>query len=256
MIPRAHVFAFMLPPRDSTRPVRVFWQRDLAAVIEILAALREDGYGIGEVLLNHPPEGPLAVPAERAEVDVSRLEPEDLLVTATRIPLSDLEHGDAKQVRRGWTTLEDTLLELWRRYLDGIARTRVRLAEPLRGKLPHGYEDRREMAFRSRECAFYKERNAHDGAGWRKVSGERRTAAFLLRVPELWPGGPGYLGVFGMDGTSTLIWAWQLRHRAPRLLRQPGFVMAELCGGPLPKRSTDYTWMDRWAMEVVLQHTL
>jgi hypothetical protein len=261
MCPHVHHFAFLNSPRDTTRRVPPFQIRDGGAAWLIAAALEDEGFQLGEILPNSPPppaeeEEEELEPEDRAEVDLSPVAPDDLVLTTTRIPVSDRAQGDRSQVQRGWTTLEDPLFALWILFLDIISRSHVRLAAPMRSKVRPGYEDRREVAFRMRKGASYRERNAMDGTGWHWVPREPRTAAFLLRVLELWPGGPGYLGIFGMDGTSTLIWAWLLRHRAPELLRQPAFVMADLCGGQIPERPTDLSWIGRWNVELVLQHPL
>jgi hypothetical protein len=249
---RAHTFAFLMPPRDATRDVRAFQLRDLAAALELHGALGTRGYAVGETLLNHPPPGPDRGPQALLPMQLDRLGTSDLVVTVTRPPLSDRSHGDAKQVRRGWTALEGRILELWGRYLDVIARSHVRFEDRWRAALPPGLEDRRDMVFRTREGAFYKRLNACDGRPARAVPSAPRTAAFLLRESCIWPNGPDYLGIFGMDGTSTLLWAWQLRNVVSDLLDEQGLTMVELKGGELPERPTDLRWMADWSVEPVV----
>jgi len=249
---RAHVFACFMPPRDRTRGVRPFQLRDLAAAHEVVAALALGGYVFGETLLNHPPGAGRAVPHPLLPMAFDRVHGDDVVLTATRMPLSDHLHGDPKRVQRGWTWLEARLLERWSRYFDVLARTHVRLAPRLWPLLPDGYRDRCDIVFRSGQGAFYKRLNACDGQPARKVQWRNRTAAFLLREDALWPDGPGHIGLFGMDGTSTLVWAWQLRHVVPQLLDERGFTMVELVGDQIPERPTDLDWIARWTVEPVL----
>lgn len=247
----AHVFAAMQTPRSDDRHLRVFETRDLAAALQVLAALEAEGFRMGEILLNHPPQGPQrdgAVPS--AQVDLAAVRAGDLITTFTRPAASDPEWGDRKSLRRGHTDLEERILWFWRQHFDWLARSSMRLSEPMRELLPPALADRSAASFRMRQGAFYLERNSLDGRPRRRTR-ERRTAAFLARVPELWPGGPGYLGLFGMDGISTLGWATLLRHRHPELLRKR-FVMAELCVSEIPERPTELSWMQGWTVEPVL----
>jgi len=252
----AHLFAFFMPPRDATRPVQPFMLRDYPAAFELLAALGGYGFAFGRTLLNHPPPGPQPVSTEPIPMALDDVHEGDCIVTTTRPPLSDPEHGDIKQVRRGHTWLEDRILRLWAGYFAVLARTHLRLAHRLDTLLPPGFEDRRDIVFRSRRSAAYKRLHPCDGRRFRYVPpGDPRTAAFLLHAPAIWPGGPAYVGIFGMHGLSTLAWAWQLRNVMPELLEKPGFTMVELVAGDVPERPTDLRWMSTWSVEPVLVAT-
>ena len=77
--------------------------------------------------------------------------------------------------------------------------------------------------------------------------------AVLLRVEEAWPGGPGLLGTFGMDGITSLLWAYRLGRDRCDLLARPGFVMADLQIGTIPERPTDLRWCEDWTIQVILR---
>lgn len=251
-----HTFTFFLPRRVD-RPLKVFQQRDLAAAMELLPALSRMGYGYGEPILNFPPETPL-VAGQRGQaphpVDLAFVERGDLILQTTRPPMHDEEEGDRKRVERADTDLERWLFHLWGRYLDRCARSHVRLRKSLHPQLPKGYETRRDMAFREAIGAPYKELNDCAGSGWRKKpKGERRTAVFLLHLEEAWKGGPGFLGVFGMDGTATLAWAHLLGRDLADLLEEPGFVFAEMKKADIPARPTNLRWVSEWKVKVLVR---
>ena len=65
---------FMRTPHDLSRPIRVFQQRDSVAMLELVGALSEQGYALGEPILNFPP---LDEARDFVAVDRSGLSPGD-----------------------------------------------------------------------------------------------------------------------------------------------------------------------------------
>ncbi len=249
--PKVHPFTYFNSPKDNSRDPRIHQRRDLAALIELLARLWQMGYVLGEQILNYPPDKRPGRGDPPRQLDLSFVEPGDLILQATRPPLDDLAQGNRKQVRRGYTDVEQRLFELWRRYLDVCSRGHVMLAEEVRQALPRGYESRQDMWFFQGETAPYKELNALDGRGPRKPDFADRTVAFLLWEDETWEGGPGTLAVFGMDGISTQVWAYRLARDLAHLL-EPGFVLAEMKTAPIPERPTDLRWAEKWEIDVLV----
>ncbi len=249
-----HVYPFLsyISPRDYTRDLRIFQLRDVAAAMDVVGALEEHGYRYGDTLLNAPGGAPPAQGEPLYPIDLTGIGAEDLILTITRPPLSDIEWGDRKKVHRAWTDLEQSVLDSWSEILEDIARSYVSLARKMRNYLREGFESRQAVRFRECEGAPYLEWNARDGQGFQKLRRENRTAAFLLHRDELWQGGPGYVGVFGMDGTTTMAWANILRHRHSELLEKPGFTMVEITGAPLPERPTRLDFTQSWAVDVIL----
>lgn len=255
MARKLNTLSFTMSPRDSQRDVRFFQLRDVPAILEIITSMNKHGYEFGEGLVNHPPGPNARSRQEIAHVDLSHMELGDMILTNTRIPKSDEHHADPKQVPRGYTDLELVLFDAWNAYLTRIARSHVQLAEPMYDHLLPEYEWHRRIKFRSRgPGAFYKEIYGHKRGTLRQCPEEPRTAAFLLRLEELFPGGPGYIGAFGMDGVSNFIWSWLLRHRYSDWLLDPGFTMVELSGPPLPERPTDYRWIEEWDAQPALMY--
>ena len=80
-----------------------------------------------------------------------------------------------------------------------------------------------------------------------------RTAAFLLRVEEIWPGGPGLVAAFGLNALSTLTWCHQLRYRCPWMHENRGLTMVELYPTEAPERTSTYEWTRNWKMTPVFQ---
>lgn len=257
---RAHPLTYALARRAVERTPRIFARRDCTASGELLFPLYQLGFGQGEPIFQqppvHPPKGP--VPVDRLhQVELSFLEPGALILQTTRPPMNDLDEGPRRQVERAYTDLEHVTFEAWKPYVEYLARTHVRLGPQARSQVRAGFQGRREMSFLQRGWgAPYHELNAHDGRGWRKYRGERRSALFLLRLEELWPGGPGYLCAFGMDGCTTLVWCYQLARKLPDLLERPGFVLAELVLGGLPERATDLRFALDWQIEILVQQEL
>ena len=243
-----HLFLSLFQQHDPTRRPTLGLVRDPLAALLVVHALQEQGFRLGNVLFNFPPFGDEAsdtLAAVNAHADEG-----DLIVTPTRAPVSDEEQGDHRPVRRGYTTLEEVVLQIWQRYFRVLSRGHIILARGLCELLPAGYGDRSDIFFLRKKGAPYKQ------LGRRPYRGRARSAAFLVRERELWPEGPGYLGFFGMDAVTTLIWAHLLRERHPELLREPAFVMAELSGPPIPVRPTDLSFADAWKAQVLIQKPL
>lgn len=143
--------------------------------------------------------------------------------------------------------LEGRILAAWR--FASLSRVEAILHPTFHGELARGFEDRKHIIFYAREGSRYNE------LGAARYRSSNRTAAFLLHLDELGPGEPGYIGIFAMDGTTTLIWAYLLRTRFPELAEKPGFVMAELEMGVIPTRTPDLGFAQSWDATVILQHT-
>ena len=244
-----HIFEYFCNPRDRSRKRTVVQTRDLGAALALIGKFSELGYRVGMQVLNYPP--PVGEVPTLLEIDCSGMKAGDILITCTRPPLSDKEQGDRRRVPKGYTSLEEVTDAVWRRYFDILSRSHARLQPWLHPLLPSGYENRRDVFFLTNEHANYSMLNACDGSGRRKFREKRRTAAFLVNHPELWPGGPSYVGAFGMDGHATLAQAYLLRHRHPELLTQPGFHMMELHSVPVSERVPDLKWALEWKLELL-----
>ncbi len=156
-------FLSYISPRDYARDLRIFQLRDAAAAMDVVGALDPQGYRFGDFLLNAPSGDP-AIPDEPLhEIDLLGVNAEDLILTVTRPPLSDIEWGDRKKVHRAWTDLEQSVLDAWSEILEDITRTYVSLAPKTRNYLREGFESRKAVRFRSSEGAPYLGWNAKDG---------------------------------------------------------------------------------------------
>jgi hypothetical protein len=257
-VPYVHPFYSLVAKRDFSRDLRPFQCRDCVACQQIIAALARLGFELGEERLNNPPPVERSAdPTRLAHVDTSDCAPADRLLTGTRLPGSDDPELCRKYVARGHTDLEQELIDVWKAPLPVLGRDRVLLHPELHRLLPDGFEDRYELTFYEGEGAPYKELRAYDGRSHKpRQANELRTAAFLLHLPRLPHRKTGYLGFWSLDGTSTLVWSKLLRHRHADLLRDPGFVMAELVGVPIPKRPTDLGFTLDWRAEILFQVSL
>jgi hypothetical protein len=246
-------------PRDRKRLPKLHQRRDLCAGLELCYALYELGYRRGEQIFNQPPrKGPQQPPpgAKPFHVDLSFVDPTDILLQFTRPPYSDLRSGPKRKITPSHTDLEQRLFKVWElNFLPISARNHVQVHQNLHPRFEPGFEYCREMSFKQKVWgAPYNEVNAQEGDGWRKYRGKRKTVVFLLRVEQAWAGGPGYVCAFGMDGCTTLVWAYRLSRDYRHLLEQPRFVMAELELGRMPVHPTDLRWCMDWKITPILVH--
>lgn len=269
MTPRYIPFLFLHDHHDSMRPHRGLTVRDGTALNEMIGAVSDLGYRYGGQVFNHPAardskrddSGSLQAPTVLHKVPLQAT-PGNLALTVTRfVTHPEFESDDKRGSRRAGTDLELLLAEHWKKYFTRLTRTVIQLAPALHGELRSGFEDRKDIVFYQSMRSGSDDANEAEASLYRRLSrkayrGEPRTAAFLLRLEELWPGGPGYLGIFGMTGATTAPWARMLRTRLPHLLVEPGFVMAELSPGNIPIRTSSLEYSDGWGVEVILRARL
>ena len=250
-------FLTFLPRKDPNRGVQPPQVRDMLAANELLMALLPLGFRYEEPILNYPPPTASRELLEENElhpVDLSFVGPEAYLLTATRPPIHDMDHGDRKRMEPGNTDVERRIFRAWQKYLAYCARSHVKLGRTARNALPEGFERCRDIAFRQSGGGFYKELNSLDGSGWQKQPAKGMTAAFLLRVEELPGGGPGLINSFGMDAVASLAWAYRLGRDFAYLLDKPGFSMVEIRRTPVPERPTNLRWAQDWKIEPLIEN--
>jgi hypothetical protein len=238
-VPFAHQFVFFQKPR-SDREFKISLHVDTTPLLNVAAALQPLGYAIGAVHLNYP----RAKQPDAFQVPLDSFAPDDLIVSATRLEL-DPRLDCRKVVTMAGTPIERFLERAWSDVLLSSQRLLVVLQDWVVRYLAPGFEDRNNIEFNERTGAFYTALN-------RGRPGVRATAAYLLRRRELWPGGPGYLGFFGMDSTVGLAWSHLLRHRHADLLEREGFFVAELAG-ELPGRVATLDWALDWRSQIILR---
>lgn len=253
---RFHPFYWMIADGDKSRRDWPFQVRDALALRQISAALRGFGYEDGRDLLNFPPPDRDST-APLAHIDTSWSRLSDLLLTFTRIPRSDLAQGARKKLSCGRTDLGAEVMEEWSPYAPSISRLLVQVHDRLIPLLKKGYENRARMKLREEALAPYHRLSRCDGRPASKYAGpEIRTPVFLLRVPRMQHRRMGYLGIWGPDGNTTLIWATLLRFRHPELLEQNHFVMADLVGRSIPERPFDLDFAADWRAELVIREPI
>jgi hypothetical protein len=253
-------FCFLLDPHDASREHSIAGTRDMVAMLTLCNALAQYGYGIAKVCINHPAycEPPQFPAANRLPRVPLRAGQGDCVATVTRIVTHAAEEADD---RRGstpaGTDLEAELAACWRRYFDLFKRSRMRLKPEFAALLPADYANRRELVFRQSRRADQDERSAcfYRQIDGRDYDGGPRTAAFLLRLDEIRPGGPGYVGLKTVSGGLTNAWAHIVSTKLLHLLAEPGFVMAELTQDPEPQE-IDPLGADGWLANVLIHHRM
>lgn len=259
-------FSFLTDPPDSSRIRRGQAVRDGLAMIEVIGTVSKLGYVYGGQVFNHPgarvlaPNGPAAFETPVLHKVPLQAGRGDVILTVTRLVTHpDIEALDRCYSRCADTDLELVLAEHWARYFRRLTRTMVKLAPHLHAELKPGFEDRRDIVFYQVMRKASERANGAGAALYRQLSrkryrGDARTAAFLLRHEEIWPGGPDYIGLFGMTSLASGAWARIVCQRMPDLLMAPGFVMAELRPGDAPEHNGSLEYADGWGAEVILHH--
>lgn len=250
-MPRLHPFFNFQNPKADGRKVRVGFHVDVAAAWNVAAAFECKGFSLGSLLFNFPPQE--GEPRAQMRIDTSRFAPSDLIVTSTRFETEPPNSVDAcrKQVQRGYTDLETLIESHWRQHIATSRRLFLKLQPRHAKHFAQGYENRFRIRFFEEEGAPYKHlANAEERQN--DAHPPSASAAYLLRVRELHPGGPGYLGFFGLDSTTTLVWSHLLRHKHTELLHEEGFAIAEI-SGPIPMREPDMAFAEEWKSEIVLR---
>lgn len=258
-MPKHHLLAFYEDPRKG-RPLRIHRHRpDLAAFCEVQPVLHALGYEFGDIVPNFPPSEkameehggapPLLV------VDDSFLGRNDVIVVPTRLPLDDHPEVNRIHFGRAFTTLEQKVLDVVRAHFGRLRRDRIDLQPEYATQLREPYRNRAQVSFKQHgNDPWYKQCSRLDGTDLQKFGpGDRRTAAYLLNVPEV-PSLRGHLlNFFGPSGPVTLGWAYRLRRDFAFLLREPGFTVVEITGAVVPERPTSLRFFESWRIEIILQ---
>lgn len=256
---RVHPVCLFLTPKRGLVPLAA--RRDQHAALDIVPVLLRQGFEYGEPILDYPPAEPppddrLLRNGDLYKVEMPFATQHDILLQTTRPPTHDRLDEARKRIRQSHTDLEDRLFNVWENYMAWTSRGRVLLHERLHHLLKPPHDCKRQMAFRQTQGAPYLELSDWTGAPPRRTdeATERRTAVFLLRKEEAWPGGPGLIAAFGMDGTATAVWCYRLGRDFSHLLDKPGFVLAEMTNPGVPHRPTNMLCARNWNIEILLQH--
>jgi hypothetical protein len=253
----SHSFFNSAPRHDHSRVPHRAWVRDAVANVNLRVGLIGHGFELGESILKLPPDHvnfDLLPEDELVHVEIPFAREGDVLAATTRPPLSDGEHMDNKKIEPSNSTIERAILAHYCGYFARCSRAFVTLNEEAASFLPQGMKNRAEMTFYQEDGCRYQYLQALDGTRSRRKPMEEWTAAFLLRVDQLWPGGPGLVAAWGLNAISTLAWSAMLRDGCSSLLDRRGLTMVELHPTEAPDRPSTYDWLQSWAMRPVF-HT-
>lgn len=223
---------------------------DASALYNLVCTLETRGYSPGHLLLNFPTH--LSKQPKPSFEGVGLL-PDDVIVTATRMDLT--KHPEdldcRKKVVRGETQLEDVIESAWKRVLLDSRRLQVVVQPNARNGFSAGYESRSNIVFAEADHARYRA-FPHKTGG--RLPRKSPTAGYVLRLRELWPGGPGYFGAFGMNGTIGLVLSQLIRTRSDlaEVIDREGFYLIEM-SGDVPPRPIDLSFVRDWKADVILR---
>ena len=242
---RCFRFAYLTCSRKD-RERYAFQLRDGEAALWIMQALAERGYRFAGPIVNYPSSRENPDPC-----DGSFLREDDLIVLTTRPPMNDADIPDKKGIPRSYTPLEKALFDgpLSRHFLR-CARSEVLLTDETAG-ISREIAHRQSMIFRQNGGAMYQSYGSPAGAWQKFKQPPPLTAAFLVYTEHAWPGGPALMAAFGMGGTETLVWCYQLASRFQDLLFTTPFAMVELKSPPAGPRPATITFADAWEVTIL-----
>ena len=253
-----HPLFYAMPRRDSTRGVHFHATRDRDANYELARALADqENFSFGTSILNFPTTRrtsyTLVPERDLRHLPLPFVDDDDVILCTTRPPLSDGKSGDNKCVEPGNTDVERQMFRHWWRYVRKLSRAHLIFSDAAIEYLPHEMRNRAEITFFQQGCRYqHLKEPGDDGNRIRSPFGQRTLAA-LLRLDELWPGGPGLVCAWGMNATATLAWCHLVRHRYPHLLQHRGLTAVELDPAPLPEHPATFEWTLDWQASPLLQ---
>lgn len=251
----AHPVLYSSPRHDSKRPPNLASTRDPEANAQLRIALHDLGFGFGESILNFPPAKlnyDLLPETALTAVNLPFVRYGDMLFQTTRPPLSDGKHDDRKKIEPSNTNVERAIFTHYWRYFRACSRAYVELTEEAASFLRVGKENRASMTFYQDGCRYQFVKRL--GGKWSPRSPlGARTAAFLMRVDELWEGGPGFVAAWGLNALSTLAWCTLLRTHYSALLANRGLTMVELEPVDPPSRPSTHEWTQQWGVQILLE---
>src|SRR5262249_28855370 len=200
-----------------------------------------------DVIINWPSPGPTIIP-----FDCSCFRETDLLLLTTRPPMHDHLFPARRRGRRSWTSLEEDLFNgPLSRWIERSTRPDMVLT-PAAAAVSPRIPERQTMEFRMHFGAWYRRYGSSVTGEWRNFEPALPlTVAFLVYAKHAWPGGPGFLGAWGMDPMATLAWSWQLATQLPRLLCSTPFALAELAIPSLKDAPTSMSFTRAWEVDLL-----
>lgn len=251
----AHRFLYSAPRSRPEGPTNFVLTRDQEAMSNLIHVVAQHGFELGASILNFPPRKRCfdLLPLDSLfNVELPFVEECDILCQATRPPLSDGHHHDRKRVEPSNTNLERAIFYHWWRYVSRCTRSSIVLRDTVAECLPKGFKNRQDMTFHQTGCRYKYLQESGRSRSQENPEGDR-TAAFLLRVDAIFPGGPGLIAAWGLNAVSTLAWSRMLRHRHSDLLDTRGLTMVELIPGKTPDRPSTYDYLDDWNLEILFE---
>ena len=252
-------FVYLSNHRDRMRP-KPHQQRDESAGLELMPKICSLGFayeGVDRIFLNHPP-------SDTGDTSCNQLKTlglgeRDILLLTTRPPLDD--EDDLQPLRASGSRLEALIFDVLRkRCFEHCSRGNIALQPAIGRNLAPGFRNRSEIEFSRRTdpvslatgtyLALYGEEDAKSER-WNKMM----TAGYIVNVP-LGEGLPSLLAVFGMSGTTTLVWAYLLQKNSDILthaLRGPSLTMVEIETQAILGNPVNFAFCDCWGMKVIAQ---
>lgn len=235
---RAHPFMFLFNPHKSQK----------------IHQLR-DGTAMSHLISAHEARGLARMPEIFNSKDAtwnSGWFSDDWLLTATRLPLSDMKDEQRKIIQRSGSTMENALINRAFAYFAYLERGRATLTREMWKALDLRNRSDIEYYYYKRNCLLFRdfyasadEREEENAVPWHSVG--------YVLSDQLWAGGPFFRSCFSMDGETNLGFAYLLRTRHPELLDGLGLSIVEITG-MVPRERQSLSFVDTWETHVRLDH--
>jgi len=243
-VPKCFRYAISVPGR-ADRPQYPHHMRDGDAAIYWVVMYVMRGFQYGGVIFNYPSKGP-----ERISVDTSFLTPRDVILMTTRPPLDDhLISGG--RIARSYTTLEDRIFHVLRKWFDRLSRAEIVISDHAAGLNPEIARYQTLEFWVNGGSSLRAHGSPHTRDFQNVAKSARKAIGFYIYEPEIWSGGPALSAVFSLGGVDTLAWTYLFTTRYPKLIDENSFVMAELTRGAPIDRPENIHFADTWDVRIL-----
>ena len=189
-----------------------------------ISMILKDVCDFSEILLNPPAD---AYPHKSPQIGAEYFKPDDTVLMTTRPALNQDTRSLRRPLHRSGSNLEKTILNNLSRVFQWCSRGCVILSDSVAERIVDPQKKIfRAIKFHVLNDAFYtccEDVNSVDALP-EKTAREEATIGYLVCLPHLhidtFENGPRLLLMFGLNGTSTLIFSYLLCHHYARLLKE------------------------------------
>jgi hypothetical protein len=242
-------FTYSNMPHSAER-ASLFQVRDGMAFMELTAPLPRLDWTFGTTIHNYQDQ---RLPAEH----FAFLQPDDIVVMATRPPLND-RNEDRRKIRRSDNHLEQMIFKQLKYFFDHITRYNVSLSKEMANMLSPKEAHTAELEFHANSDGIVTEARAHGSRHRHPIKGAREWCfGYFLHCGPLEHYGSNLMVSFAVSGNENLLFNRLIRTRYSEWLREPVFAFVRFARPlELEKDHLTVTFADSLTAEVLIEHKL